>query len=229
MTKFERLFVWLAGAAFVGSLAVCAGMFAFTWGDAGPASSISWRAVFINLALFSAFAGHHSIFAREPVKVWLSKTVPDRLLRSVYVWTASLLLLAVLAAWQPIGGELYSASGPAGIVHALLQLSGLALIVRSVSVIDGLELAGIRRNERSSALHISGPYRLVRHPLYLGWMLIVFGAAHLTGDRFVFALITTFYLFIAMPWEERSLERAFGIAYTQYKARVRWRVIPFVY
>ena len=65
----------------------------------------------------------------------------------------------------------------------------------------------------------SGPYRWVRHPLYLGWLLMVFGAAHMTGDRLVFAAITTIYLLVAIPWEERSLRRSFGAAYGTLHAR----------
>jgi protein-S-isoprenylcysteine O-methyltransferase Ste14 len=230
MTKFERLFIWLGGAAFVGSLALCAYMFGIVWGDVDSLpTSAAWQAAFVNIVLFSAFAAHHSIFAREPVKAWLSRAVPDRLLRSVYVWTASLFLAVVVIAWRPTGTELFRVTGPRRLVHGLLQLAGLILIVRSVGAIDALELAGIRSSQGAASLQISGPYRLVRHPLYLGWMLIVFGAAHMTGDRALFAVITTLYLFIAMPWEERSLERAFGTAYTRYKERVRWRVIPFVY
>jgi protein-S-isoprenylcysteine O-methyltransferase Ste14 len=100
-----------------------------------------------------------------------------------------------------------------------------------VRAIDPLELAGIRRPGTAgpSALQITGPYRLVRHPLYLGWMLIVFGAAHMTGDRLAFASITSLYLVIAIPWEERSLERAFGDAYRRYQVDVRWRAIPYVF
>ena len=79
------------------------------------------------------------------------------------------------------------------------------------------------------ALQTDGPYRLVRHPLYLGWMLIVLGAAHMTGDRLAFAVITSLYLVIAIPWEERSLERTFGDAYRRYQVDVRWRAIPYVF
>jgi protein-S-isoprenylcysteine O-methyltransferase Ste14 len=60
-------------------------------------------------------------------------------------------------------------------------------------------------------------------------MLIVFGAGHMTGDRLAFAAITSLYIVVAIPWEERALERAFGDDYARYRARVRWRVIPFVY
>ena len=103
------------------------------------------------------------------------------------------------------------------------------LIALAVRTIDPLELAGIRRPAGGQTLQIMGPYRLVRHPLYLGWVLIVFGAARMTGDRLTFAVISCEYLAIAVVWEERSLEREFGQAYVRYKEQVRWRIVPYVY
>jgi protein-S-isoprenylcysteine O-methyltransferase Ste14 len=78
-------------------------------------------------------------------------------------------------------------------------------------------------------LQITGPYHWVRHPLYSGWLLVTFGAAHMTGDRLIFAGISTLYLLIAMPFEERSLRMSFGPAYEAYTRRVRCRLIPYVY
>jgi len=232
MTKFafERVFVWLGGAAFAGSLILCAHAFVFLWSrvDTAPTRGVG-QSVLADATLFTVFAAHHSIFARESIKAWIARTVPARLIRSVYVWTASLLLVLVVMAWRPIGGDLYRATGWTGYGHGLVQLAGVWLIARSVSVIDALELAGVHSSGGPASLQITGPYRFVRHPLYLGWMLIVFGAAHMTGDRAMFAAITTIYLMIAMPWEERSLERTFGNDYARYKQRVPWRVIPFVY
>jgi methanethiol S-methyltransferase len=114
-------------------------------------------------------------------------------------------------------------------VHAAIQVAGLWLIAASVGVIDPLELAGIRSCTRPAGLQVRGPYRLVRHPLYFGWVLMVFGAATMTFDRLVFAVMTTIYLIVAIPWEERSLDRVFGDEYHRYKARVRWRMIPYIY
>ena len=96
---------------------------------------------------------------------------------------------------------------------AVVQLAGLALIIWSVHGLDPLELAGIRDAGTRSTLQITGPYHWVRHPLYLGWMLAVFGAAHMTGDRLAFAAISSIYLVFAVPWEEQSLRRAFGEDY----------------
>jgi methanethiol S-methyltransferase len=229
-TLLERAFVWIGGALFVGALTATVYVYAFSWSSTRLGRPILWPALPANLAWFLAFALHHSLFARERFKAWVARHVPDRLRRSVYVWIASALWFAVIAAWQPVGGLLFEqTSGAARIAHAAVQAAGFFLIAASVGVIDPLELAGIRSNTRPAGLQVRGPYHLVRHPLYLGWVLMVFGAATMTFDRLVFAVITTIYLVVAIPWEERSLECAFSDAYARYKARVRWRLIPWVY
>jgi protein-S-isoprenylcysteine O-methyltransferase Ste14 len=219
-------FVWLGGAVFVGALAFCGYSYAVTWGHPGAFSA---AAAAVDAALFSIFALHHTLFARDSVKHRLSSLVPAPLLRSVYVWIASLLLITVCLVWQPVGGELYRHSGVLAVVHAAAQLAGLLVIVQAVRTIDPLELAGIRRHASADTLQIVGPYRWVRHPLYSGWLLLTFGAAHMTGDRLIFAAISTLYLLIAMPFEERSLRMSFGEAYDDYKRRVRYRLVPYVY
>jgi len=230
MTKFERVFVWAGGAIFVLSLAACAYAYGAVWATpaAGSRPGVP-GAIAADIVLFAIFALHHSLFARDAIKDRVARVVPPRVIRSFYVWIASALLLLVVALWQPVGGDLYAVTGWRRIGHAAIQLAGIWLIARSVAQIDPLELAGIRPEVRREALQIAGPYRLVRHPLYLGWILIVFGAAHMTGDRFAFASISTAYLLMAIPWEERSLRRAFGAAYAEYERIVRWRVLPFVY
>ena len=259
MTRFvPRVFAWVGGALFVGSLVFCAATYVVTWST--PARlDVNWRAVAIDTLLFSVFALHHSLFARDEIKRALTRLVPGHLLQSTYVWIAASLFFAVCALWRPIGGEVFQVTGARLVAHAVVQLLGLLLIARAVAGIDALELAGIRqvgnrvrlppsRAERASAslaeafggggkpdatkanvLQTGGVYRLVRHSLYLGWMLLVFGAAHMTGDRLAFAAVSVLYLVIAIPWEERSLRAAFGDEYVRYQGRVRWRMIPFIY
>lgn len=227
MTPFDRAFVWIGGALFVTALAYTA-----WWYEVALARDLTfagWRPLFIDALLFTMFALHHSLLARPPMKAAVSRLVPDRLLRSTYVWTASALLIVVCGAWQPIGGDLYHIGGWLAAINIAVQLAGLLLIVLSVKAIDPLELAGIRNAGRGGDLQAGGPYRLVRHPVYLGWILIVFGQAHMTGDRLTFAVISSIYLAIAIPWEERSLEEQFGASYERYKRIVRWRLIPHVY
>jgi protein-S-isoprenylcysteine O-methyltransferase Ste14 len=167
--------------------------------------------------------------AREPVKRWLVTMVPDGLLRSVYVWIASLLLILVCVGWRPVGGDVYYVHGWRALGHAVVQLAGVLLIASAVRAIDALELAGIRSHVADDSLQIGGPYRWVRHPLYLGWLMATLGAAHMTGDRLLFAGISVFYLIIAVPFEERSLGRSFGEGYARYQQLVRWRIVPYVY
>src|SRR5262249_58634080 len=132
--------------------------------------------------LLTLSACHHSLFAREWVKRQLTP-IPPHLRRSVYVWTASILLIAVCLLWQTLGGEVYRVTGAGGLALVVVQLAGLAFAAWSVAEIDPLELAGIRMPDNSEPLKVQGPYRLVRHPLYLGWMILAFGTAHLTGAR----------------------------------------------
>jgi hypothetical protein len=228
MTRFDRAFVWSGGTLFVLSLAACAYAYFVVWARPATYASV-WTPTAINAALFTAFALHHSLFARESIKRRAARIVPDRLMRSFYVWTASLLLLMVLACWQPIAGEAYTVVGWRAAAHAAVQVGGVWLVARSAATIDPLELAGIRPPSGSDSLQIAGPYRWVRHPLYLGWLLVVFGAAHMTANRLAFAAITTFYLCVAIPWEEQSLLRMFGERYARYQRMVRWRIIPCLY
>lgn len=228
MIRFwERAFVWTGGALFAGSLAATAWLygrrFAMTRTPGG------WWPVVIDAALITGFAAHHSVFARQSVKHAIARTIPDRLLRAVYVWTASLLLMGVCVAWRTVGGDIYRVEGTAAWVFAAVQTSGLWMIVLAVKAIRTLELAGIRPPNTADELQVRGPYAYVRHPLYLGWILIVFAPAHMTGDRLVFAALTTIYLIVAIPWEERSLEQAFGQSYARYRKVVRWRILPYLY
>lgn len=222
-----RAFVWLGGALFVASLAFCAWTYAFPFGRALPFAG--WPPVAADGVLLTIFALHHSLFAREAVKARLERLVAPLLLRSVYVWAASLLLMLACAAWRAVGGEIYHAQGLLALALNATQFAGLVITARGVARIDPLELAGIRQARASEGLQVSGPYHFVRHPLYLGWALMVFGAAHMTGDRLTFAAVTTLYLVVAIPLEERSLRQSFGADYTRYMRDVRWRMIPFIY
>jgi methanethiol S-methyltransferase len=222
-----RLFAWAGGALFVLALARTAWLYAFELGR--PALFADPGAVLIDLVLFTIFALHHSLFARNAIKRVVARAVPERALRSVYVWIASALLIAVCEGWRPVGGTIYAATAPLSVLLAAVQIAGLLLTAIGARAIDPLELAGIHPARHSDELVVDGAYGLVRHPLYLGWMLMVFAAPHLTGDRLLFAAVSSFYLVVAIPWEERSLEAAFGESYRDYRQRVRWRVLPYVY
>lgn len=232
MRGIERVVVWAGGAAFVASLAVCTWWYLVVLGRPAPSAGSTAARLLLDIGLFSAFALHHSLLARDRAKEAVASLMPPGLVRSFYVWVASALLVAVCVWWQPLGGSFYRASGIPAILLVGIQIAGVWLIARSVRAIDALELAGIRLPDDLAgpgSLQIKGPYAIVRHPLYLGWILAVFGHPHMTGDRLAFAAISSIYLLAAVPLEERSLGAVFGRAYDEYRQRVRWRVIPFVY
>jgi protein-S-isoprenylcysteine O-methyltransferase Ste14 len=221
-----RAFVWVGGALFVGALLLCAWWYLFVLGQAQPAGGVT--ALLVDSGLFTLFALHHSVFARDFAKRRFGSLSPQAI-RSVYVYAASLLLIIVCVGWRPIGGDLYRAYGVREVVHIVVQLAGIWCIARAVAKIDPLELAGIRPESQRGGLQTSGVYGWVRHPLYFGWVLAVFGTPHMTGDRLAFAVLTTLYLIAAVPLEERSLRRSFGADYARYARDVKWRMIPFIY
>ena len=191
------------------------------------------RPLLVDILLFSTFALHHSLLARTGAKALMTRLVPAPLERASFVWIASMLFIVVCAFWQPVPGRLWHTSGPAA--WALIALAGLGgwLTIHSAAMLDMFELAGTRPFMRpvvgATELMSHGPYGLVRHPIYLAWLFLVWTPTTMTGTRLVFAGISTLYLVIAIPFEERSLHASIGPAYRTYVNRVRWRMIPGIY
>lgn len=190
----------------------------------------------INVSLFTAFALHHSLFARTGVKAWVRRTASSLLERPIYVWVASALFIGVCALWQPVPGDVYRFERAWRWPGLAAQATGILLIVLSARALDVFDLAGVRPSlvshgvpERRPQLVTSGVFAIVRHPLYLGWALLVFGAPHMTATRFVFAVVSTAYLALAIPWEERGLVETFGPDYEAYRRKVGTRMVPGVY
>jgi protein-S-isoprenylcysteine O-methyltransferase Ste14 len=183
----------------------------------------------VDVLLFTAFAVHHSVFARTPVKRRVLRVIGAQLERSLYVWVASLLLLGVVFWWEALPGRAYRHQGWAAVPHWLVVAAGVWLTARAAGIIDPLQLAGIRQvigGGRDDRFQVVGPYHLVRHPIYLGWILIVFGIPDMTWTRFAFAAVSSAYLVIAIPFEERSLIEAFGQKYVDYQRTVKSRIVP---
>jgi methanethiol S-methyltransferase len=223
---------WAGGVAFAVSLLWCFLTILFGMNESNTTDASSLTFAVINFALFTVFAAHHSVFARTGIKRRIASHVPAELERSTYVWISSVLLIVVCVAWQRLPGIAYAHYGVAAILHWLIVALGFWLTFRSASVLDPLVLAGIRqatRQEFTSEFKLFGPYHLVRHPIYLGWLLIVFGAPEMTWTRLEFAAVSSAYLVFAIPFEERSLVDAFGQTYRDYQNQVKWKLIPYVW
>ena len=192
-----------------------------------------WRPVLVDTALFTAFALHHSLFARSPVKAWVGRIAPPVVERSLYTWIASLLFIIVCWQWIPVPGRVYRIDGYWRWIGWSTQAAGLMLTFLGSRALDVLDLAGVRSVLAAGPTHVplatSGVFALVRHPLYLGWVLFTFGAPDMTATRALFAAISTSYLALAIPWEERALVKTFGPAYEAYRRNTRWRMLPGIY
>lgn len=202
-------------------------MYLFRLGTPAPDHGQAGADAIANVTLFTVFALHHSIMARTGAKRWITRIVPADLERSVYVWISSLLFLAVCLLWRPLPGIIWQARGPA-IVLYIVQMFGIALTLAAARVVGVWELAGVRQPDLSKPVEFraEGPFALVRHPIYLGWVLMVFATPTMTSSRLLFAVVSTLYLVAAIPLEERLLVDNFGDKYRTYQAQMRWRLIP---
>lgn len=225
-------FAWTGAVLFAVSLLHFAWRFFGPFGAPVPEAAAG-PAVAANIALFTAFAMHHSVLARSGVKAALTRVIPPDIERATYVWVASLLFIVVCAAWQPVPGIYWNVTGGAAWALRALSLVGAWLTLHSAAMLDVFDLAGTRpfmaSRPQATELKAHGPYGLVRHPIYLAWLFLVWTPTTMTGTRLVFAAVSTFYLVVAIPFEERSLRHTLGPAYAAYAARVRWRMVPFLY
>jgi len=226
-------FAWAGAALFAASL----GWFVFSYFvrfpalTPGPAAAAAaW-----NVALFTAFAAHHSIFARDTVRVWIERLWPGRE-RAVFVWVASLAFAGVCAGWQGVPGVAWHVGGAAAWLLYATRVAGIVLTLRAAAILDIWELAGTRPPRHAPGEHGGGatftrrgPYGWVRHPIYAGWFLVVFSVPAMTATQLVFAVTSSVYLIVGMVFEERSLVSAAPEAYRAYQRDVRWKVIPGVY
>jgi protein-S-isoprenylcysteine O-methyltransferase Ste14 len=161
-------------------------------------------------------------------RVW-TRLVPEPLERSTYVLTSNVLMLALMACWQPIGGTVWSVEQPAGrlLLWGLFGAGWLIVPLASL-MIDHFDLFGARqvwlyRNGRPyEPLPFRTPalYRAMRHPLYVGWALAFWATPTLSAGHLLFASVLTVYMALAVRIEERDLVRHFGRLYEEYRERV---------
>jgi methanethiol S-methyltransferase len=191
-------------------------------GETGPVA----QAVLVNLGLMALFGLQHSVMARPGFKRRWTRIVPKAAERSTYVLASSLLLILTYWQWRPFPQLLWQVEHPAGqaVLWALIGL-GVALILLSSFLIDHFDLFGLRQvylNLRQarpvpSAFRTPWLYRLVRHPLHLGTMTLLWATPQMSVGHLFFAVVMTAYIVVGIYFEERDLVRYFGATYQEYK------------
>lgn len=218
---FFATFLYLV--AFVGGLP-----FVPTTIDKGMIAG-SGSAILIDLALIALFGVQHSVMARPAFKAGWTRIVPEPIERSVYVLSASLVLIVLMAFWHPIGLPIWHIDSP--ILRALIWLlfaAGWGIVLLSTFLINHFELFGLAqvvrawRGMAAAAPQLRRPlfYRLVRHPLYSGFLIAFWATPVMTGGHLLLALGMTAYILIAIRYEERDLTDLFGAEYAQYRREV---------
>ncbi|HTC74700.1 MAG TPA: methyltransferase [Edaphobacter sp.] len=195
--------------------------------DSGPESPFLY-ALAINAILLALFALQHSVMARPWFKAAWTRIVPSSVERSTYVLLSSLALLFLFWKWEPMGGVIWNVTNPDGqlALNALYGL-GVIIILAATFLINHFDLFGLRQvwlNLRgipytNLSFSTPGMYRIVRHPLYVGWLLMFWAAPVMTVAHLVFTLGTTAYIFIAIRFEERDLVQ-FHKEYAEYRRSV---------
>jgi len=192
-------------------------------------------ALAMDAGLLTLFAVQHSVMARKWFKDWWTRIVPKPLERSTYVLFSSLALILLFWQWRPLGGVVWSIEDPIGrLVLRGFFAFGWALVLVSTFLINHFDLFGLRqvwlylRGRPYTTLRFGtpGPYRLVRHPLYVGWLFAFWSTPTMTFAHLLFSIATTSYILIAIQFEERDLAREHGDDYEAYRQSVPM-LVPF--
>ena len=203
--------------------------------DEGPAGPVG-VALLVNAALLGAFAVQHTVMARPGFKRWWTRYVPASIERSTFVLAASLVLVAVVGLWRPMPETVWVAETEwlRGLLWSVYLL-GWTTVVGSTFMIDHFDLFGLRqvaaraleRAHREPSFRTTLLYRLVRHPIMVGFLIAFWATPDMSQGRLLFAVLGTGYILVGVRLEERDLRRHLGEVYVRYEAAVP-RFVPRV-
>jgi protein-S-isoprenylcysteine O-methyltransferase Ste14 len=218
------LVVFLYMACFVGNLPVPK-----TIDSPATGATPTHVALMIDAALLALFAVPHSVMARPAFKRLWTRVVPPAIERSVYVLIANVCVIVLMWQWRTIGPVIWDVHGVVGrsLVWTLFA-AGWLLVPLASLMINHFDLFGTRQVwlHLKQVIHTDVTfrtpmlYKVVRHPLYVGWMIAFWATPTMTLGHVLFAAILTVYMFIAIPMEERDLVNVYGSQYEEYRRRV---------
>ena len=231
----NRIFTFLYGAV---SYLVFLASFLYAIGFVGnfivpksldsPAKDPWLIALLIDLGLLSLFALQHSIMARPAFKRIITRVITKAAERSTFVLASSIALSFLFWQWRPLGGTVWQVHNEVG---TILLYGGFAfgwlLVLFTTFVINHFDLFGLRQVWRhlqgkpQVGLQFTTPvlYRIVRHPLYVGFFFAFWCAPVMTATHLLFAMATTAYILVAIQLEERDLMAAHP-EYAAYREQV---------
>jgi protein-S-isoprenylcysteine O-methyltransferase Ste14 len=194
-----------------------------------PASVPLLQGLLIDTLLVAVFGLQHSVMARPRFKKWLTRFVPEPAERSTYVMSSNLALILLFWQWRPTGGVIWDVQDPVGraVFHGLL-ITGFLIVLVTTFLINHFDLFGLRQvwlylrgqPYTSIAFTTPGPYKVIRHPMYVGWLAAFWATPTMTLAHLVFAAGMTTYILVAIWLEERDLVEFHGEAYAEYRRTV---------
>jgi protein-S-isoprenylcysteine O-methyltransferase Ste14 len=189
------------------------------------APTAAGTAAVINVLLLGLFAVQHTIMARIGFKRWWTTIVPEPIERSTFVLATVLILWLLVWQWRPIENEIWNFQAPAlwWLLYAV-SAAGWGIVLLSTFLIDHFDLFGARqvvlhwsgRKCEPLSFQTRGLYKLVRHPLMLGFIIAFWATPQMTAGHLLFAVVTTAYILVGIRIEERDLKKILGATYESY-------------
>ncbi len=202
--------------------------------DSGEPAPLG-HALLVNTALIALWASTHIIMARPWFKEHLTGIVPKAAERSTFVLVASLCLILLYREWVAMPEMVWQTTNATWVVVLwAVYLGGYGLVLVSTFLINHFELFGLSQvfaNMKGNSLppyKFVQPlfYKIIRHPLYLGWLLVFWGTPEMSAGHLLLAFGMTAQIFISIPYEERDIEDSLGEPYRDYKAKTPM-LVPF--
>lgn len=195
----------------------------------GGDGALTVAAVVIDVALVALFGMQHSVMARPLFKRWWTRIIPPSAERSTYVLATNVCLIILVVAWRPLTTDIWHVTAqPWRAALFVISIAGWLMVLISTFLIDHFDLFGLRqvfarlKGGRAAEHEFTTPlfYRLVRHPIYTGFLIAFWAAPTMTLGHLLFAAVMAGYILLAVQFEERDLIGIFGDRYRDYRRRV---------